>query len=136
MSSDKLEDRDLQPTEHTSHFHAYWLRYKNGTILAAPEQMRYATEDEILACMELPDSLRGLDSKIPERDYLDIRSECPVQEYDVVHTTRVNPVADVNIAPPGYYPIRKADGTLLSYKDADNLPIRDSGPWVPPPGYR
>ena len=75
MPSEKLEDRDLQTTEHTSHFHAYWLRYENGTILAAPEQMRYASEDEILAAMELPDSLRSLDTKIPEREYLDIRNE-------------------------------------------------------------
>ena len=96
MSIEKLEDRDLQPTEHTPHFHAYWLRYKNGTILAAPEQMRYASEDEILAAMELPDSLRSLDTKIPERDYLDIRSECPVIQDDVVHTTRINPVRDVD----------------------------------------
>ena len=56
MSSEELQDRDLHTTEHTPHYHAYWLRYKNGMVLAAPEQMGYATEDGILAASEVPES--------------------------------------------------------------------------------
>ena len=43
----RLEDQDL-PTE-GGQPHSYWLRYGNSVVLVTGEQLRFASEEELLA---------------------------------------------------------------------------------------
>ncbi|CAK9071730.1 unnamed protein product [Durusdinium trenchii] len=67
----RLEDQD-PPTE-SGQPHSYWLRYGPSVVLATGEQLRFASEDELLAAHCIPSyavqscSLRGA------RNYVDAR---------------------------------------------------------------
>ena len=71
-----------------------WLRYRQGTILASPNQLRFATEDEILMWTELDEEMLEPHPRGP-RQYVDIRGE---------DLTGANPVAefsqDASVVPP------------------------------------
>ncbi|CAK0887813.1 unnamed protein product [Prorocentrum cordatum] len=56
--------------------HAVWLRYGHTTVLAAPESLRFASEDELLAMHTYvnPDLL-PLRSLMGARHYIDIRAD-------------------------------------------------------------
>ena len=69
----RLEDADL-PTD-GGQPHSYWLRYGNSVVLVTGEQLRFASEDELLAahsvCQEIlaPPYARGA------RGYVDLRAQ-------------------------------------------------------------
>ena len=52
-----------------------WLRYKQGTVLASPTQLRFATEDELLMYTEIDDGSLEETSNRGARMYVDIRRE-------------------------------------------------------------
>ena len=65
--------RRLQDPESTTSGaapHSYWLRYGPSVVLASGEQLRFASEDELLAAHYIP---RG--SERGARNYVDVRNQ-------------------------------------------------------------
>ena len=67
----RLEDQD-PPTE-GGQPHSYWLRYGPSVVLATGEQLRFASEDELLAAHCIPSYAVQLRSLRGARNYVDAR---------------------------------------------------------------
>ena len=70
---DRLEDPGDKNSAGTKS-HGVWLRYRQGTILAVPEQLRYASPEELLFEDNLQPVFRE-DAYRGPKGYVDIRSE-------------------------------------------------------------
>ena len=68
----RLEDED--PATDGGQPHSYWLRYGPAVILATGEQLRFASEDELLAAHHVPHYAVQPDQVRGARQYLDVRS--------------------------------------------------------------
>ena len=66
-----MEDEDV-PTE-GGQPHSYWLRYGPSVVLATGEQLRFASEDELLAAHCVPDYAVNPDQVRGARQYVDVR---------------------------------------------------------------
>ena len=76
-NSDRADDPETHP-DHGESSHGVWLRYRQTTVLASPEQLRFATADEQLLLDELPPTMVTTPSNLGPRQYLDIRDEAPI----------------------------------------------------------
>eukprot|EP00959_Pyramimonas_sp_CCMP1952_P025325 531309-Pyramimonas_sp.AAC.1 len=65
----------LRPAAVQGSPHAIWLRYGGGTVLARPEQLRFATEDELITWDRMPADQRGAALPRGPRGFLDVRRE-------------------------------------------------------------
>ena len=55
--------------------HSYWLRYGPSVVLASGEQLRFASEDELLAAHYIPHYALERGSERGARNYVDIRNQ-------------------------------------------------------------
>eukprot|EP00435_Cladocopium_sp_Y103_P058473 s1160_g20.t1 len=69
----RTEDGD--PATDGSAPHSYWLRYGPSVILASGEQLRFASEDELLAAHYVPHYAVEKGSDRGARNYVDIRNQ-------------------------------------------------------------
>ena len=67
----RLEDDDM-PTEGGAP-HSYWIRYGPSVVLATGEQMRFASEDELLAAHTVPHYAVAEDQTRGARSFVDVR---------------------------------------------------------------
>ena len=67
----RLEDDDL-PTE-GGQPHSYWLRYGTSVVLVTGEQLRFASEDELLAAHMIPQEILEPTYARGARTYVDLR---------------------------------------------------------------
>ena len=74
---DRANDPETHP-DHGESSHGVWLRYRQTTVLASPEQLRFATADEQLLLDELPPTMVTTPNNLGPRQYLDIRDEAPI----------------------------------------------------------
>lgn len=92
----RLEDED-EPTEGGAP-HSYWIRYGHSVVLATGEQMRFASEDELLAAHTVPHyavanlHLRGA------RSFVDAR---PLGQGQPTREPDQQPVPAVSVETPG-----------------------------------
>ena len=61
--------------DHGESSHGVWLRYGPTVVLCSPEQLRFATEDELHAHRSFPAELKEEETNMGARMYTDIRSE-------------------------------------------------------------
>lgn len=65
---------DPEPPTEGGQPHAYWLRHGPSVILVAGEQLRFASEDELLAAHYLPEGiLQPTYARAGARNYVDLR---------------------------------------------------------------
>ena len=55
--------------------HSYWLRYGPSVVLASGEQLRFASEDELLAAHYIPHYALERGSERGARNYVDVRNQ-------------------------------------------------------------
>ena len=80
----RLEDQDL-PTQ-GGQPHSYWLRLGNSVALVTGEQLRFASEEELLAAHSVPQEILAPPYARGARSYVDLRAQPlaapPAEEQD------------------------------------------------------
>ena len=79
----RLQDPD-QPTD-GGQPHSYWLRYGHSVVLVTGEQLRFASEDELLAAHAVPQEVLAPPYARGARGYVDLRAQ-PAQRPDAAST--------------------------------------------------
>ncbi len=84
QNPERLEDRGLRPPHMEGAPHAIWLRYGKGTIVGRPEQLRFASEDDLVAWQNLPTSeTREPTGAGGARNFFVIRGEADIEPEDI-----------------------------------------------------
>ena len=125
----RLEDED-PPTEGGSP-HSYWIRYGPSVVLATGEQMRFASEDELLAAHTVPHYVVDGGSARGARSFIDVRPlgalpaipppEQPDERMDETPTLRSAPVALAPIPEAG----EEAEEPTPMVVPSDSAPLPD-----------
>ena len=77
--------------DHGASSHLIWLRYRQGTVLASPEHLRFATPDELLLNIEIEaDFLTPLDPR-GARNYVDLTRGTGSESFSAEDGTAVAP---------------------------------------------
>ena len=72
-NSRRLEDGDQEIPTEGGQPHAYWVRYGSTVVLVSGEQLRFASEDELLAAHMVPQEILAPTYARGARSYADLR---------------------------------------------------------------
>lgn len=136
----RLEDEDI-PTE-GGQPHSYWLRYGPSVVLATGEELRFASEDELLAAHSVPDYAVNPDQVRGARQYVDVRPASGfLPSIAPHHTVEIEdeappPVIEVQesaapVESPGYEPTTPSEGPPPLEPIPEEAPAMD-GPGLQP----
>ena len=82
---------DPEPLTEGGQPHAYWLRYGPSVVLVTGEQLRFASEDELLAAHLLPEQIMHPAAVRGARNYTDLRGHTAVPLQDQAPALQFSP---------------------------------------------